>query len=255
MIYGLWQSAAGLQAQEYRQVIIANNLANAETPGFKADRIAFQERLNASITKGAPADRHPVLDAMTGGLFETEVYTDFSFNESGLIPSGNRLDVAIHGDGFLAVQTADGARYTRDGRMTLDKDGTLVHVATGGAMLDRQGRPIMLDPSLPSKDTKIDSAGRVMQGEQIVGELGLVDFADRQQLEKIGHDLYSADNARRIQATGGIRQSFVESSGVDPVRALVDMIAATRAYEANARMITLQDETLGRAVNDVGRVG
>ena len=67
MIYGLWQSAAGLQAQEYRQAIVANNLANTETPGFKADRIAFQERLTAALTGGSPSTRHPVLDAMTGG--------------------------------------------------------------------------------------------------------------------------------------------------------------------------------------------
>ncbi|MBN2560362.1 MAG: flagellar hook-basal body protein [Phycisphaerae bacterium] len=254
MIYGLWQSAAGLQAQEYRQAIIANNLANAETPGFKADRIAFQERLNAAATKGTPRTRHPVLDSMTGGLFETEVYTDFDSKDAPLVPTGGSLDVAIQGDGFLTVRTSDGLRYTRDGRMVMDSDGTLRHVASGGAMLDEQGLPIILDPASGGK-IKIDEFGNVRQGGNLVGRVAVVDFADRQQLEKIGHDLYASDNARPVEANGRIRQFYHEGSSVDPVQTLVEMIAATRAYETNARMITLQDETLGRLVNEVGRIG
>jgi flagellar basal body rod protein FlgG len=95
MIYGLWQAAEGLQAQEYRQAVIANNLANAETRGFKPERIAFQERLNASPAKGPPGTRHPVLDGMTGGMFETEVYTDFNAPDGAVIPSDNPFDVAL----------------------------------------------------------------------------------------------------------------------------------------------------------------
>jgi flagellar basal body rod protein FlgG len=254
MIYGLWQSAAGLQAQEYRQAIIANNLANVETPGFKADRITFQERLNASLTKGTPRTRHPVLDAMTGGLFAAEPYTDFTYDRAGLVQSNNRLDVAIDGGGFLTVQTPDGPRYTRDGRMTMNNDGTLVHVATGGAVLDRQGQPIALNPASQGS-VKIDVLGNVKQGADFVGQLALVDFADRQQLEKIGHNLFAADKARPIEADGRIRQSYYESSSVDPVKALVEMIAATRAFEINAKMITLQDDTLGQVINQVGRIG
>lgn len=254
MIYGLWQSAAGMQAQQFRQAIIANNLANAETPGFKADRVAFQERLNASLTKGSPATRHPVLDKMTGGVFETELYTDFSFKDASLIPTTNPLDVAIQGDGFLAVQTPDGARYTRDGRMVMDRNGMLRHAASNAEILDEQGRAILLDPAAGGA-IKIDGTGLVRQGGVAVGRLGLVDFADRQQLEKVGHNLFSADKASPVEADGRIRQSYYEASGVEPVQALVEMIAATRAYELNAKMITLQDDTLGQAVTQVGRIG
>jgi flagellar basal-body rod protein FlgG len=254
MIYGLWQSAAGLQAQQYRQALITNNLANAETPGFKPDRIAFHERLNASMIESAPRSSHPVLDAMTGGLFETSVHTDFSFNDASLIPSNNRLDVAIQGDGFLMVQTPDGPRYTRDGRMILDQDGTLRHAASGALITDARGQPIDLDPASGEK-IKIDELGNVKQGASVVGQLGLVDFADRQQLEKVGQNLYAADQARPVSADGRFRQFHYEASGVDPVKSLVEMIATARAFEINARLIALQDETLGRVVNDVGRIG
>lgn len=254
MIYGLWQSAAGLQAQQYRQALIANNLANAETPGFKPDRIAFRERLNAAMGGGALRARHPVLDAMTGGLFEMPVHTDFAFDRSKLIPSTGPLDVAVEGAGFLVVQTAEGPHFTRDGRLAMDRDGILVHVASGGAVLDTRGRSITLDPTAGGR-IKIDASGNIRQGAEVAGQLALVDFTDRQQLEKVGHNLFAAGFARSVPAEGNIRQFYSEASGVVPVEALVEMIAATRAHDINARMISLQDESLARLVNDVGRIG
>lgn len=251
MVYGLWQSAGGLAAQDYRQTILANNLANADTPGFKVDRVAFAERLNASLARGSAGTRHSALDRMTGGVFETPTYTDFS--QGPLVPSDSRFDVAIAGDGFLRVKTKDGMRVTRDGRLELDKNGTLRHVASGGAVVDGQGRTIVLDPNQAGK-VQIDSTGRVRQGESIVGQIGLVDFADRQQLEKAGENLYSAEAARQQSGSGEIRQFFTEGSGVEPVAALTDMIAASRAYQLNASMISLQDESLGRTVNELGRI-
>jgi flagellar basal-body rod protein FlgF len=254
MIYGLWQSAGGLQAQEYRQAIIANNLANAETPGFKADRVSFVERLNAQQAKGSAATRYPALERMTGGVFESELYTDFNSPETPLQVSSNPLDIAVRGAGFLAVQTPEGPRYTRDGRLMMDRDGTLVQATTGGAVLDGQGLPITLDP-LSTASIKIDSQGMVRQGDTTVGQIGLVDFADRRQLEKVGQNLFDAGKAQPVEAKGGVAQFAIEGSGVDPTRTLVEMIAASREYEANARMVTMQDETLSRIVNEVGRLG
>jgi flagellar basal-body rod protein FlgF len=252
MVYGLWQSAAGLQVQEYRQAIIANNLANAETPGFKADRIAFQERLNAATARGDLRARNPVLDAMTGGLFETQVYTNFA--QGNIIPTTNPLDLAINGDGFLAVQTKDGPRYTRDGRLAMAVDGTLIHAASGRPVLSSEGQPITVDPASQTA-ISIDSSGRVSQGDRVAGTLALVDFADRGQLEKTGQTLFAANGQKSIEAGGSIKQAAYEASSVEPVAALVDLISASRAYEANARLVSLQDESLGRVVNELGRVG
>lgn len=251
MVYGLWQSAGGLAAQDYRQTVLANNLANVDTPGFKLDRVAFIERLNASRTKGTAGTRVPSLDQMTGGVFETPTHIDFS--QGPFVSSGSRFDVAIQGDGFLRVKTKDGVRVTRDGRLEPDKDGTLRHVASGGAVLDTQGRPIVVDPSMTGA-IKIDSTGRVQQGENDAGQIGLVDFVDRQRLQKEGENLFSTDGARQKPGGGEFRQFFHEGSNVEPVTALVDMIAASRAYQLNASMLSLQDESLGRTVNELGRI-
>lgn len=252
MVYGLWLSADGMLSQQYRQSVNANNLANVDTPGFKPDRVAFAERLNESLLEGSPDARHPILDSSTGGLFGTPTYTDFS--PGGLIPSSNPFDVAILENGFLTVQTPEGLRYTRDGRLMIDSNGTLNHVASGGVVVDYEGRPLVID--LAAKDlTRIDETGRITQGASNLGNLAIVDFEDRQQLEKIGQNLYAGDEAGVTKAKSAVRQYAYEASGVEPTSALVDMISASRAYEMNASLISMQDESLGRVVNDVGRIG
>ncbi|MCG8404313.1 MAG: flagellar hook-basal body protein [Phycisphaerales bacterium] len=252
MVYGLWLSADGMLAEQYRQTVIANNLANVDTPGFKPDRVAFAERLSESTQGGSLGARHPVLDPSTGGLFGRPVYTDYS--QGGLIPSSNPLDVAVLGDGFLTIRTPEGTRYTRDGRLTIDANGTLRHVASGGAVVDAQGQPLVLDPSAPDL-TKIDENGRVSQRGRAVGELAVANFKDPQQLEKIGQNLYSGDELRVAKADSPVKQFVYEASGAEPTTALVDMISATRAYEMNASLIGMQDESLGRLINEVGRIG
>jgi flagellar basal-body rod protein FlgG len=252
MVYGLYLSADGLLAQQYRQDVIANNLANVDTPGFKADRVAFSERLTESMLRQSPGARQPALDPSTGGLFGTPVYTDYA--QGNVIPSSSPFDLAILDNGFLAVQTPDGARYTRDGRLVADNEGTLRHVASGGAVLGADGQPIVIDPAAKGL-VRIDESGRISQGDAIIGKLGLVDFQDRQALEKAGQNLYDSRGTPQIAATGQIKQGAYEASGVEPATALVDMISAARAYEMNVSLISMQDESLGRAVNEVGRIG
>lgn len=253
MIYGVYQSAAGLRLQEYRQTVATNNLANVDTPGFKADSVAVVERPVASSGAGRGAARERVLDGLSGGLFATPTFTDFSPAE--LDVTGNPLDVALVKNGFLRVATPDGERYTRDGRLTMRQDGALVMSAGGHELLDRNGKPLRLDPQSRGKVT-IDDRGRVRQGDTEVGQIGVVDFADRRDLQKSGRNLLAArDGAAAQPVDVEIRQGAVEQSGANPIRGLTDMIAATRAYEMNATLISLQDSTLGKVVNDVGRPG
>lgn len=252
MVYGIWLSADGLSTQQVRQEVLANNLAQVDTPGFKADRVAFSERMNESLLRGnEPSTRHAGFDNATGGLFPTQIYTNYE--QGRFIPTSNKLDVALQGSGFLSVGTEDGARYTRDGRLTIDAEGSLIHIASGGHVLDEGGRPIVLDPRQVG-DVAFDGRGRILQGQTLVGQLGVVDFENPQDLEKSGENLVAAGNAQRIPAKANVRQGMVEASGVDPTLSMVDMIAATRAYEMGASMIRMQDESLGRVVNDVGRI-
>jgi len=251
MVYGIWLSADGLSSQQVRQQVLANNLAQVDTPGFKADRVAFGERLNEFLLRGEEAARHRGDENATGGLFANTLYTDYS--QGRLIPTGNKLDLALQGAGFLAVRTDDGVQYTRDGRLTLDESGALLHVASGGAVVDDQGQPIVVNARQRGA-IEIDESGRVRQGATNVGKLGLFDFEDPQVLRKTGENLYAANGARPVPANTEVRQGLIEASGVDPTLALTDMIAATRAYELGASMIRMQDESLGRVVNDVGRI-
>ncbi len=253
MVYGLWLSADGLTTQQYRQDVIANNLANVDTPGFKPDRVAFAERMVESQSRNALGTRHDVLDAGTGGLFELPAYTDFE-QPGSLVSSSNPLDIAIRENGFLTVQTPDGPRYTRDGHLVMDAGGTLRHGASNGLVVGADGRAIALDPS-SKEPIKVDANGRISQGSTVAGVLSLVDFADRQLLAKAGENLFDGDRASRIEANVQVKQYAYEASGVEPSKTLVDMISATRAYEMNATLITMQDQSLGRLVNDVGRIG
>lgn len=250
MIYGLWQSASGLRTQDFRQSVIANNMANLETPGFKPDSVAFAERLSEARRRGGFAgDRN--LRNVTGGVVETEVYTNFASDP--VDPTGNPLDIALLDDGFLTLQTPDGPRYTRDGRMTQGPNGTLVHAGTGFPVLSDQGRELTLDLSNTAK-IDISPRGLLRQGLAEVGRIGVVDFADRHQLNKTGRNLYETSAEPLPRPDADIRQGAIEQSAVDPVTTLVDMIAGSRAYELNANFITLQDQSLGRVINDVGRV-
>lgn len=250
MIYGLWQSASGLRTQDYRQTIIANNMANLNTPGFKPDSVTFAERLSEAKSRGGfNSDR--ILRGVTGGVVETEVYTNFA--SAPLDPTGNPLDVALVSDGFLTVQTPDGPRFTRDGRLAKGPNGMLVHAGTGFPVLSDQGREIVIDLASREK-LEISSRGLIRQGLAEVGRIGVVDFADRHKLNKTGSNLYETSAEPLPRPDAELRQGAVEQSAVDPVTTLVDMIAGSRAYELNANFITLQDQTLGRVINDVGRV-
>lgn len=252
MVQGLWQSAGGMLAQDYRQALLANNLANAETPGFKPQRVGFMERLNAARARGDAASLSGSWANLTGGVFETEIYTDFT--DGPIAPSDSPFDVAIRGEGFLSVQTAEGPRYTRDGRMVMDQGGMLRHAASNAPVLSSEGRPIVVNP-LSGDKPRIDGTGRVWQGENIAGRLGVVAFADRQALRAQGENLFDAGGQASRASRAEIVSRAYEASGVQPTAALVEMIAASRAYQMNATMVTMQDQSLGRVVNDLGRVG
>jgi len=255
VIQGLWQSTAGLSAMQLRQDMLSNNLANAETPGFKPDWITLTERvapIHADETLGdGPRLPYSLLDPASAGLSFSAARTDFS--PGAIVVSDNPLDLAVDGNGFLSVRTDQGVRYTRDGRMTTRADGALVSVTGGWEVLDADGEAVRIDRS-SNAPLQIDASGRVRQGDVLLGELAFKDFADRSRLRKTGGNLFDASDAQPIEPMGQLRQGMVEGSGVNPITDMVRMIEASRAYQLNASLITLQDQTLGRAVNDVGRL-
>jgi flagellar basal-body rod protein FlgG len=247
----MWLSAAGLQTNQYRQALIANNLANANTVGFKHDLAVVRQR-PIEVNEGGDARfAHPVLDGHTGGSLVAPTHTTFA--QGPIEPSSGALDVALDGEGFFSVQADGGTQYTRDGRFTTDAAGRLLMVAGSHPILDTAGQEIILD--LSAGTIRIDSAGRLLQGDAAVAQLGVVDFQDKQALRKVGGNRFDAFEQRPIAARAQVRSEALEGATVDPVQALASMIEVARAYQLNANMITMQDQINGRAASDIGRIG
>ena len=249
MLYGLYLSSAGMMVQRHRLDAIANNMANVNTASFKRDVAIFRTRpVESQASPSGFTYREPVLDQLGGGTFVNPTHTEFAQGEVEV--TDRPLDVCIKCSGFLPVQGADGqVFYTRDGRLAIDESDQLIMATGGRPVLDSTGRPIQVDRT---KETTIGPDGTITQAGAVVGQLELTDFENLHALRKVGENLY----ANPTGATGTMRRpelisGAVEKSTVDPVKELTGMIEAQRAYEANATMIRLQDQTLGRVINNL----
>ena len=224
---GLYIAASGMLAEQVRQDQIANDLANAATPGYKADRTSqagFGELLLANSATGA------VVGPQGTAVQVSAVETDFSPKPAK--DTGEPLDFAIVGEGFFAVQTANGTRYTRNGQFQADAQGRLV-TSQGDPVLGRGGRTLAV-----GADGRVDPRG--------------LEVVTLRNPRKDGDNLVAGTAAGA--APGQVRAGALESSGADAARSMVDMIASMRALEAGQKVIQTIDETLGKAATQVGAV-
>jgi flagellar basal body rod protein FlgG len=252
MIYGLYLSATGVLTSTYRQDVIANNLANSETVGFKKDLALFQERPVAADEPGhAGAPGNDLLDNMTGGLLAMPTRIDMS--QGTLVNTGSNFDAAIQGSGLFEVQSGANTRLTRNGQFMIDSQGNLVLSNDHGEkVLGDDSKPIQIDPTQPMT---IGSTGQIVQGGKTVAQLGLFDVPKPEQLKKEGNGLYSYPNLKTMTpATGSIVGQTLEQSNVDPTTEMTSLMDAERQLEANMNMIRYQDATLSALVNQVGKV-
>lgn len=251
--YGLWLSAAGMKVQEHRQTLLANNLANAETTGFKQDLAVVSRRHVES--RESPVGiglNHPVLDNLAGGVNVRPPYKDFS--QGGVEGTGRALDAAIDGRGFFVVKDGETTRYTRNGNFTLGADGALVISAGNGhwSAVDETGQVLRLTEG--GGAVSISADGTVRQGGETLGRLETVRADDEQKLRKAGEGMYEAGGAVMTPAVLKIVPESLERSNFDVMAGLAEMIEASRAYELNANLIRMQDEATGQAISRVGRV-
>ena len=251
MLYGLYLSASGIVTSSHKQDVVANNLANSESVGFKRDIASFKERLTEAQERGRPGLSNKLLEKLGGGMLAMPSLVDS--RQGDLEPTGNALDVAIEGDGYFAVKAEGESRLTRNGQFMVDHTGALCLAnGDGQNVLDPSGKPIKLLPGLP---TTIAKDGTVTQDGKAVGQIGLFDVPDRSKLLKEGGTLLSHPNQTLIAGKGNLRSEFVERANVDPAIELADLMETQRNLEANANMIRYQDQTLGRLVNEVGKIG
>ncbi len=251
--YGMWLSASGMKVHDLRQTLLANNMANAHTTGFKHDMAVVTHR---SVEAKSAADGfsygHPILDQLAGGHNVLPSFTDFS--QGPIEHTGKALDVAIKGDGFLAVSDGDVTRYTRDGQFAVNAAGELVLSAGDGRwrVLDDGGSRIVLEET--GGEVNIAANGTIRQGRTPVAVLGLTLPADKQSLSKVGGNLFDAGDVAVRPVNGLFEPKAREQSNFDVMQGLASVIEATRAYRLNATMVQLQDQMTGQAVQTVGRM-
>lgn len=240
-------SADGAQVQAQRLEVIANNLANVNTVGFKPDVAGFQARLSEAIQRGHASHGDRSLNDVGGGVSMFDTTTDFSAGR--LQETGNQLDLAIIGGGFFQVQDANGEQLlTRAGNFSIDSQDRLVN-QDGMAVLDAGGSEITLQPGLP---WEVSAAGEITQaGTSIL--LGLVAPDSLGDLVKVGSNSYRPLGGVGPLEPGQreVRSGFLEMSGTNPTRQMMSMIETTRAFEANVRIIQSHDSM---SSNLIGRV-
>jgi flagellar basal-body rod protein FlgG len=254
MIYGLYLSATGVLTSSYRQDVIANNLANAQTVGFKRSLAAFVQRRTEAEVTGDTQVTNRLLEGIGGGLLVAPTTVDHS--QGRIESTDGPLDVAIHGRGFFAVRSGDDTYLTRNGRFMLDREGYLALAdESGHRVLDVNGRTIALG-QVPQSLVSIASDGSITADGQPAGRLALLDVPDQSQLVPRGATLLSGADVSTLQpADGALQSGFIEESNVDPMTELTQLIQAQRQLEANANMIRFQDQTLSKLVNEVGKIG
>ncbi|MBR1669332.1 MAG: flagellar hook-basal body protein [Butyrivibrio sp.] len=275
MVKGLYTAYTGMINEQHRMDVLTNNLANANTNGYKkegATAQSFKDQLALKIKDitDAPFTARG-LGIINPGVKIGEGYVDWS--EGPMKETHNAFDVAIGGRGFFAIDYTNKAinierdtagvqdiMYTRDGNFTLTNEGVLV-TQDGDPVLSAQGNEIQINPNLP---VEINTLGQIIQNGQVAGQIGLFDFEANVRkdgyitydtLEHYGENFFiPTDEAQEIDATGSIYAGFLEQSNVSVVDEMVQMIAVQRNYDTNQRMITTIDGTLDIAVNQLGRL-
>ena len=238
---GVFSAVSGSLAAQTRMDALANNLANASTAGFKAERM-LQKAERAG-------DLPPPPTAVSTPLARGSVETDFS--QGSINHSGNPLDIALSGDGFLVVKTDQGERLTRSGNLAIDREGYLA-AADGSRIQGTSG-----DIRIPEGPVVIGTDGSIRAGEQKVGDLRLVTVPEPTQLiRENGTRFAPGSQALTDVAPGSVQvlQGAVEGANVTPVEGLVALIETVRGFETYMRAVERLDQVTARAVSDVGRV-
>jgi len=268
-IKGVYTALSGAMAQSTKLDTIANNIANVNTPGFKRDEQVFSEYITANekepttipIPKNVAAIES--FYNMQGGdkayVHEKGTFTDFS--QGSLKRTGGALDVAIDGPGFFEISTPAGIRYSRAGNFTIDGNGRVVTkegypvLKNAEAGTPEQDRAFQLNGQNP---VTITDQGQLFQGEEPLGTLSMVNVTNPDSLMKIGSNLYGPRPQMALQTnpipTPSVRQGFLETSNVNVVSEMTDMITTHRIFESTQKAISAYDGMVDKLVNVVGKV-
>ena len=276
----IWVPLSGQVAQQRKVETIANNVANANTVGFKKDQLVFKEHLTA-LTKGVDDIDIPRNEFSPADFYHTQgaenamVAVDGSFTifEQGtLIPTSNPLDLALKGEGFLEVLTPTGVRFTRKGNLSLSRDGELV-TDQGFKILNalNVSEENLRDPAslgnLPKPEDRIlrvptntkltfNSEGEILTRDGVIGKISVVEFKDKHALRKEGNSLYLTPDDQNLNRTNiqtTVNQGFLEGSNVNAIEEMSELIKAHRHFESIQKAINAYDQISGKAANEIGK--
>ena len=256
MVRGTYIAGTGMMLQRRQMEIITNNIANADTAGYKKEYLvshSFDEVLIRRIKDDPHVlgmrifDRAPGVGPLNLGTQVDQLYINY---ENGSLDGTERsTDLALMGDAFFVMQTPEGERYTRTGAFYVDELGYLID-GEGHTLLGENG-PI----NVGGLNFAVDQLGGVRVGETYIDRIRVVSFADNGALRKQGSNLYFSLAAPQANPNQyAIAQGFLEMSNVEIGREMVDMLTVFRTYETNQRMLSMIDETVGKAVTEIGRL-
>lgn len=231
-----WLIAISRQAALQRDMdVVANNIANINTPGYKAERMMFSEYLVR------PQKNVPLSFVQDKGMMR-------DLREGPLTKTGNPLDLALMGDGYFMVETENGQRFTRSGRFQLDADGRIIN-QLGQPVLSAAGQPVVIPPG--SDNITIAPDGSVSAGTDIVGTIGIVAFDNPRMMKREANNLYAMDEAPKPAPRTRLMQGMLEESNVNAVQEMTNMIEVNRTYAANQRVLQDEHDRIRRAIGQI----
>ncbi|NLT57760.1 MAG: flagellar basal-body rod protein FlgF [Clostridiales bacterium] len=254
MLRGQYMAGTGMMLQRRLMENITHNITNADTTGYKKNHLvsrSFDDVLIQRIRDGGDAAgsaRAQAVGPLNFGTRVDQVYVSF---EQGILEQTDlNTDLALTGEGFFVLETPQGERYTRSGAFYLTQDGYLVD-SQGHFLLGTEGRV-----QVGGEDFAVGGRGEVSVGDEVVNRLRLVTFANPQALRKQGDSLYAAQGEAPLEEApeAAVKQGFLEGSNIEIGREMVDMMTVYRVYETNQRILSMIDETVGKAVNEIGRL-
>ena len=222
-------------AQTHKNSVVANNLANVNTTGFKRD-VMFFEVLKKNETP------------------EVQMKVETDFSQGPLRQTNNPLDLAISGRGFFTIDTGDGEAYTREGHFTVDEGGIL-KTSDGNPVLGRGGWINLSIDGIKVGEVTINTRGEIFMGDELIDTLKITDFDSYSDLKKAGGNLFVAGEnvIPRELEDPVILQGKLEGSNVNPVREMIDLIEIQRQFESSQRAVRTIDSALRKAANDISR--
>ena len=249
MFKGFYNLTSGMITQGKNLDVIANNMTNAATAGFKVDKFTYSTFQDVMWERVGNADRnYTELGNQSWITAPSRLYTDYS--QGAIEETGQPLDFAIEGDGFFALETDEGRVYTRNGNFSLDDEGYL-WLSGFGRVLDPDGNTIRL---VTDQITADETGSLFTENGGLLGQLGVFRFEDNGALEKNDRGFFVSAGDAQAATEFKIHPRFVERSNIDLIKEMTGMITAQRAYQSAAGVTKIYDELMTKATTDVGRL-